>query len=429
LTCADEISPVAGQLERVVGRGNVPSPYDRWGARLLAHLTRPLQIAVTGLPGSGKSALIEMLSGQPALGHTRSDAVIEMAYGEQPRVVFERRDGSVISSPGLLKTASWPENAVCARQELPESRLAGQTYIEVGLSGSLSRKASVLDSLAEGADIILWCSQSFDEEEQTLWTSVPDRIKDHGFLVLTMADRQMMRGVLADNIDRLDGIVAEEFVGLFPVATIQGLQAQIAAPALDQSLWSSSGGKSLMEALNRQITRGRAADIDHATMFMDRLAARFPELFETAGSGTEIAQTRSVAPRPADEPADKTGMGEPVFADVPLSVTDEGSVQLLTRAAELLQQSAARMLDDLDGTGTLDPDAVLSSCSEALSSLGSLLDTASPEDMAALAAREDVQDGEEMLMLFQIECGEEAALDAASLLLQLRKDFIDRAAG
>ena len=45
-----------------------------------------------------------------------------------------------------------------------------------------------------------------------------------------------------------------------------------------------------------------------------------------------------------------------------------------------------------------------------------------PEVQAALDA---AQDGEELLILFQLERGEDAAVDAVTLLLQLKREIAD----
>ncbi len=393
--------------------GDIPAPYDRWGARLLAHLTKPVQVVVTGMERSGKSALIEMMSAQPVLGAHRDVPITELAYGKNPRTVFEREDGSTTALAGFLKDCKCPQDAIRVRQELPDPLLIRQNYVEIGLSGDASQKRTMLEAVKARADIIIWCSQDFSDEERQLWASVPDQIKDHSFLVLTMADHQLMRGVLTTTINRLAPIVTDEFMGLYPVATIQGITAQTVGGSLNQTLWAASGGKQLMDMVLRQIKQGRTADIDQARIFMDRLEIC-----------NRVAEINAVPPS-------TPSLSEP---DTNLSQTqglkeDERSAELWSDAIDLLQDCADKILDTLDVDGELDADAILNSCTEALSSLAELLDEDDAGDPAAQAVRDDVQEGGEMLMLFQLERGEEAALDAVTLLLQLRKELIDQVAG
>ena len=431
LNNAIRINPVIDRLENILDRGDIPAPYDRWGARLLAHLTKPVQVVVTGLAGSGKSALIEMMSAQPVIGQHVDVPVIELIYGEKERVLFERQDGSITSFSGCLKDCECPQDSIRARQELPDTKLISQNFVEIGLSGSLVQKRAILGSVIARADIIIWCSQEFSEEEQHLWATAPDQIKDHSFLVLTMADRQLMRDVLSKNITRLESIVADEFMGLYPVATIQGITAQTSGEGLNQALWTSSGGKHLMDPVLKQIKQGRSADIDQARIFLDRLAARTPEVDVEGREARQMSDPVAVDGSDTKEKSDAAAIADDVAENVVAAddmAADARAVELLSEAVDMLQQHARKMLDDVDQSDDLDADAILNSCTEAMSSLAGLLDTAQTNDPAARGAREDVQEGEEMLMLFQLERGEEAALDAVTLLLQIRKELIQKVA-
>lgn len=414
-----QISPVVDRLEQILDAGDIQAPYDRWGARLLAHLTKPVQVVVTGLDGSGKSTLVEMMAAQPVLGTRLRVPVTELVYGEHPRALIEREDGSITEVAGYLKDCDCPEDAIRARQELPDTSLIRQNFVEINLSGDLSQKAAMMEVVTARADIILWCSQEFSDEEQQLWAGVPDQLKDHSFLVLTMADRQLMRGTLSSNINRLGEVVADEFMGLYPVATIQGITAQTAGESVDQVLWTSSGGKQLMDPVLKQIKQGRTADIDQAQIFMDRLATQTPKSY---------LDVTPPSPDLVVQPAEPTPPVPDIAETAAPEVEDARTARLLSDAIDLLQGHAGQMLDDVDKDGDLDADAILSRCSEALTSLAGLLDEGEVDDPTARAVRDDVQDGGEMLMLFQLERGEEAALDAVTLLLQMRKELIDQVA-
>ena len=418
---AEYINPVIERLGRVLDDGNLPPPYDRWGARLLAHLTKPVQIVVTGLEETGKSALIEMMVGRSVIGRELNIPLIEIAYGEIEQALIERPDGSVTVAAGCLKDHVCPEDAIRVRQELPDPRLMQQSYIEVSLHGTMPEKHAALNSAIERTDLMVWCSQKFTEEEQALWATVPDHIKDHSVFALTMADHQLMRGVLTENIARLEPIVAEEFLGLFPVATLQGVAAQTCADAINEDLWSSSGGKHLMELINRQVRQGRKADIDQARIFMDRLAARMPQISTNTTDEPAIeicdAHCPGVVPAHTDGNVVETG-----------TVESREAVAVLSEAVDLLQQHAVRMLEEMNNAEDVNADQILNGCSQAISSLSGLLETTGTGDPAAQAIQDDVQEGEEMLMLFQLERGEEAALDAVTLMLQIRKEMVDKLA-
>ncbi|WP_371224876.1 hypothetical protein [Roseovarius sp. 2305UL8-3] len=438
MTFADQIDPVIDRLGRIVDNGQLPHPYDRWGARLLEHLTKPVQVVVTGFPGTGKSALIEMMSARPVLGHGIKAPIVELAYGETEQLIIERRDGSVSSIAGVLKDCDCPDDAVRIRQELPDNKLISNDFIEMGLHGDMAQKRTTLEAAIERADLVVWCSQDFGEEEQLLWSMVPDKIKDHSLLVLTMADQQLMRGMLSDTIDRLNPIVAEEFLGLFPVATIQGITAQTSADTIKDELWTSSGGRHLMELLMRQVRQGRTADFDQARIFMDRLAVRMPQIAmsdaEPPVAEHVVAETdTSEAEPPAENQVSEQhdiSLQDMVTTEVAEAdlVRDTEAVAVLSEAVDLLQQHSARMLDEMDESGELDTDRILTDCTEAIHSISDLLLSTGDDDPAKQAMNEHVQEGEEMLMLFQLERGEDAALDAVTLMLQIRKELSQKLA-
>ena len=417
---AFRINPVIDRLEKTLCMGDVPAPYDRWGARLLAHLKKPVQVVVTGLAESGKSALIEMLAAQPFIGQHVDVPIVELVYGKQECALFKKQDGSITSFSGFLKHCEYPQDAIHARQQLPDTNLISQNFVEIGLLGTLVEKKAILSSACTRADIMIWCSQEFSEEEQHLWAGVPEQIKDHSFLVLTMADQQLIRDVLSKNIARMESIAADEFMGLYPVATIQGLSAQEDGEDLNQALWTSSGGKHLVDQLLRQIKQGRGADVDQAQIFLDRLAGRKAARFE----GRE---TRQISDLTASDGPDAQAKSDAIAMEGDVA-SDARSNALLSEAIDLLQQHGRRMLDDVDQSDEFDADAIMSSCLEAISSLAGLLDSAAIHTPAAKGAREDMQEGEEMLMLFQLERSEEAALDAVTLLLQMRKELIGKVA-
>jgi len=415
VSIAENMNPVVARLETVLETSDVPAPYHRWGARLLSHLRKPVQVVVTGLPGSGKTALMNMLAGQNVLGGQGAQGgaeLCEIAHGSDARTLFERQDGSVSQIAGLARDAVWPQDVRRVRQELPDPELARRSLIEIGLPAHPDAQMTRLQEIVAQADIILWCTDSFTSAEQRLWSAVPDPIKDHSLLVVTMADRQMMRGMLGQTIAALDPIVAEEFLGLYPVATMQGLSALTAGDGVDGDLWASSGGRALSQCIAHQVELGRSSDVDQAQLLLDRLAAR-------SGQGRT-----GTAPAPA--PAQPEEPTQPATATDPSQSRDTGAV--LNDAATLLQKRAGSMLELLDGSEDMDHDALLDQCVDAVASLTGIMEGAPKDDPDAADLRMDLQDGEEMLLLFQLERGEEAALDAVTLLLQLRKEMVGKTA-
>jgi len=93
----------------------------------------------------------------------------------------------------------------------------------------------------------------------------------------------------------------------------------------------------------------------------------------------------------------------------------------------LLQTAAQEMLADLDAGKIPNADGLLSRCADAVRALTSVLDAEAGQDPAAADLLDDARDGEDTLMLLQVEQSPTAAEDGIILLLQLRKEIGARA--
>lgn len=389
-------SPLFGQLEQALSQDGLPQEYFDWGNQLLRRLDKPVQVMVIGHPGSGKSAVIDMMLGQMVISRHGGSPIIEVCYGPEENVEFETRDGSTSRHQGTLAQTVPPSDTVRVRQELPDTRLLNHSFIEVSLTGSAEQNHNIVQRAARHADVILWCSETFTPAEQHLWTKVPDEKKDHSFLVLTMADRQIMRGTLTNLLAGLEGFAAEEFLGVYPLAAVQAITAQTAGQAVNTALWQSSGGRQLARDVLNQVELGRASDVDQAEMLV-----------------------RQFAPKIADQQWQQAEAAPQTNTSTKNTPTDD----LLHTALDLLQGRANQMLAETDGDANA--DEILSTCMETVKDLSKTLlasQSRAPEVQAALDA---AQDGEELLILFQLERGEDAAVDAVTLLLQLKREIAD----
>lgn len=418
-------SALATHLEQSLGSAKIPGDARLWGETLLDRLKAPVQIVVMGAAGSGKSTLINMLTGEPAIPSLAAMPVIEIAGGDTHRVVFELEDGSLQNAAGTLDNATLPAGTVRARQELPDETLRGHNFVEINLTGGPDQQAAILEWAIERANIILWCTQDFTVQEQQIWDTVPDALKDHSFLVLTKADRQLMKGVLPAQIDALEETVAEEFLCLYPVATIQAIAAQSSEQRQNASLWKSSGGKALCDAVMHLVETGRAADADQASMFISRFA---PELVrDTAPAGP----AKQEVTQPGNDLAAPAGQTAVVRQGATRVATLDGqNSKLMEDALSLLQAHADQMLGALTGDDAQpDTEMILEQCVQAANALSDIMQDAEPDDPSTRDLQDDAQESAEMMLLFQLERDEDAAADAVTLLLQLKKEVAERAIG
>ncbi|QJF51161.1 GTPase domain-containing protein [Roseobacter ponti] len=368
------------------------------GERLLEHLRRPTVIVVAGLAGGGKTSLINMLAGTDLMPSLGAVPITELTWGETPKVVTELHNGEMVTFDGAPDAAELSSDVLRVSIETPSEILRDRSFIEVSLPDQQDKAEDFLDWGLERADVALWCTQNFDDREYMLWASAPDHLKDRSFLALTKADQLHVKGVLTRRLKDLDARAAEEFYGLYPVATLQALAARKTATDANPSLLTASGGSALMEGLEHQIAAGRMADMDHARILLDR-------------AGVAQAPAKSPVPDP-DLTAVVTSTAEP--AD-PAEACGQ-ALALIDRLAGDLRPAEGY----LPG-----PQAsrVLSACAQCASDVALLLESTACDSPAFTALRDEVTDAEQLITLLSTESGAAAATDALALMVQMRKEI------
>jgi hypothetical protein len=191
------------------------------------------------------------------------------------------------------------------------------------------------------------------------------------------------------------------------VATLQALKARAAGELDNVRLWKLSGGEALSDVIERQIALGRGEDLDRVRALLDEIRAEAPTMEEPHGPE---ASHGKLPPEeaPAEPPSGRC--------------RDE-----LRRTLRLLQSEAEAMLAGIPENALPDYPGVLNTCLETIREVSNLLSEAAETDAAIADLLEDVQEGEDMLLLLELETGEEAAADAVSLLLQIKKEVSARA--
>ncbi len=398
-------STVQQQLENALETGHVPDEEKRRAAQLLKRLQSPVRVVLIGRRGSGKSRLINLLTGMTIVPDTAALPPLEVRYGPAERTVHLMADGSEQSLKGMHLDQEVPVEAAIIRAELPLPILKRLSLTEICLEGNPSDQQTMAEWAMNQADIVLWCSQSFDAQESALWASAGETLKGHSFLVLTKADQLQMKGVLSARIDQLEDSVGDAFSRVLPVATIQAISANSTDGTRDENLWAASGGKALMDGVLHLVATGRRADADNAMIFLRRNAQRVP--------------ANALHPAPQETP--------PIAPPVPVkpdSASDEmPDTQVFRDALEFLQQRADQMLRASRAKGIDSPSLVLDHCLETSTTLTEIIMEAETCDTVLCDIQDDTVECGDMIVLYQLENTDDAALDAVTLLLQLKKEM------
>lgn len=400
------------RLQLALHDDTVPPAFLKAGRELLANLTRPTQIAVLGLPGAGKTSLLNMILRQGVLPDLGAVPIIEVIHGARDRVTYEPLTAPVTCREGRASPDTMPAKTFRVIQELPLPQLKDCNLLEINMPEDPGQRADLIEWVAQRAHIAIWCSETFDDRERKIWSAVPERLKDHGFLALTKADRLQMKGLLADQVARFETTFADEFLCLFPVATKQAMAACAVGAVTHERLWQESGGKALADGIAREITTGKLADRDHADLLLTRIGLAGKPRPPRAAMAAPVAPPpppQAERPRPA-----------PVKPPVAPQMGRDEAIEM---ALSLLQECADEMCAADSGRDAVPPEKILAQCAQTAQALVTLLMDTHPEDAQVGALREDALETEQVIMLLVLERNATAASDAISVLLQLKKEM------
>ena len=443
---------VIERLSHALAMEALSSSSREQATHLLGRLSSPVRVSLLGLPGAGKSELLNLFAGERILPKDAGFATTELAWGDVPRVILTGADGakSQMEEVDPDAIAALAPAFISIRRPLPILK-------RVRLLEPVARKPenmkAALDWAMRRTDIALWCTQKFDNQERQLWSGVPDALKDHAFLVLTKADVLSATGELTGRISGLSEVVAEEFHSMFAVATLQALKAFARDGTVDDRVFAASGGAALRAEVLKHADRGRRADFDIAEVFLVRnkipedvpqtpIEAATPSAPDSAPAAPKV-ETKAApvsAPAPAPAPAvskpvrgaqslKAAPMAAPATApeaapEAPAVVAhDLENVTLFTNSAEFLRRRGDGLAEGFAAFSPGETTPLVENCMDAVEHLIDLFSEDDSGCPAADAFLDELNEATELMILMQLEDGDAPAADAVSLVLQLRRDI------
>ena len=392
----DPTDPIRAQVAHLLKDPGLSDEVRLQGSQILKRLELPVRVVILGLPGSGKSSVLNLFAGERLVPDVPNLPTLEITGGPALKTVVNFPDGmSEVHEELALERIS--ADAAVVRVETPSPAFEGLSLMEVVSDGNAEERAWAIDWAVQRADILLWCTDQFGAEERALWALVPETSKDHAFLVLTRADLLSREGSLAQRMTALKPIAEQEFFGLLPVASDPALGAISQATPDEERLWKASGARALTAEVLRHARSGRRGDLDQAILFLKR-------------HGGQPVEPRPTPPKPVDAPATAKAVGQAARENCDLVL-------------DYIRRRAAELSDMAGREDQGREDDVLAHCVQTVDKLGEMM-TGGPIG-GALPTRlsDEIGQAAEVMLLMQLERGEGRAADAVTLLLQLRRDM------
>ncbi|MFN4193665.1 MAG: hypothetical protein ACK4FR_12040, partial [Tabrizicola sp.] len=302
---SDEELTVAQRLGRALDRGLLPAGGPAEAAeRLIERLERPARLALLGLPGSGKSSILNLLVGAPVIPETLRLPTIIVQHGTTARMVCTLTDGSTKILPGSNLADVLPLAPALVTVELDLAALKVISLLEVSAGPMEAEQKRAANWAAKRSDIVIWCTTSYLPKEQAVWESLPDAVKDNSFMFLTKIDLLGSKQSAAAMHDRVELRAGEDFRQILSVSAKEARAAVPPGGPVNRELFRDSGAAAVIAAIKTRVQSGRRADMDTAELLLARhveaselVARRFAE------PGGEEETRRAWVPPPESEPA------------------------------------------------------------------------------------------------------------------------------
>ncbi|WP_296371697.1 hypothetical protein [Yoonia sp.] len=387
-----------------------------------------------GLPGSGKSNLVNLLVGADIMAEGLRLPTLQLSFNKTAQTICTLPDGT---------------RQTLSHSDVQQVAVLSPAFVEMQLPLPALRKISVLEVVAphdptalqrasqwasKRCDIAIWCSQAFRPAEQAIWGQMPDLIKDHGFLMVTKADTLMAEGVLDATLDTIRDVARDEFNQIMPIATRDALAARQPDGSVDKNKMRSSGGLALISAILKQVEMGHQSTLDMAEV----LLLQHPDAISNAAAQLETPQSNDVSdlaaidPEPVvvapDAPAPAADI---VPADDHTAHSDERTVTLhpATRAAyehvlDYIIDQSQTLLDLAAELGDAAPAQIMDKTVEHLQWLSEYLNANGDDaDPALTRVRDTAMDAADLVQLMQMEKRDSAAVEALSLMIQIKHEL------
>lgn len=456
MTVHQDIDATRLALQDRLASGRLSEALTKRAAHLLARIEQPARLGVFGLPGSGKTALLNLLLGETVLPDSPELPTISLGYGETAQATCTLKDGTRERVDGADIAALLQYDPAFIEAQMPLASLSKLSMMEIVAGGQMHEQQRALTWASKRVDLALWCSKTnFQVAEQDIWEVMPEDVMDHAFLLLTNFDEPVPEAEQAERLRQARRNGEAFFQKIMPIAPRHALAARVPGGNVNKEQMRASGAMNLISAILREVEAGRQGVLDQAELFLHQT-----DFAPTAKPATQTAPSPDPSPAPSAEPVESTEaaakpdpapqeapvveaqpepvaepQSEPVAetlapdAPKPETVTAEiipltaHAREVVAQAVEQLTAEGAVMLESLQA-GALTDETVVETCVDTVSWLADYMSASDAGDDPTFGMCRDVAlDAADLAQLIQLEKGEGVAADMLSLMIQLKQDI------
>lgn len=416
---------VQEDLEQAVASGLLPDEIQGRAETLLGRLKKPVRIALMGRPESGKTSILNLLVGKIAVSPDAAMPTYQLVYGDPEETICTLADGTKETLPHTNSDKIADMTPAFVEMRMPLPALGKISLLEVVVPDDPTALKRASQWASERCEVALWCTQSFDAAEQAAWAPMPDILKDHAFLMVTKSDFLETNGMLDQTVERIRAEAGDEFTQVLPIATKRALGARRPNGTVDKDLMRASGGTALISAILKQVDQGRQTAVDMADVLLhqhadvvEKAKAMAPDPAEPAPAKQEAAEP---APAPTVAAAETAETAAPEQGTADVVVLHPASREAYETAITYIVDKAREMATDAEESA---PAMIIAQAVEHVQWLSDHLNMNGDEaDQALQNARDMAMDAADLVQLMQMEKRDSAAIEALSLMIQLKREL------
>ncbi len=257
-------------LKDALAQGIFPPNVADTAVKLCHRLNEPVRVSVMGLPGSGKSTLVNLLLNKNVMPEGVRFPTSQFLKGEVTRAICTLSDGTTKQVNGADPHEIASMDPIFVEMQMSLPALGRISVLEVVAPADAKDQQRAMHWAAKRTDMAIWCSKEFTPIEQALWSSLPDEVKDHSFMLLTCADQLEQEGKLKQALDEIQFGAGHEFNKIMPIATTDAIASRRSDGSVDKDLMKKSGGLTLISTILRQVDQGLQATVDQADLIFHK---------------------------------------------------------------------------------------------------------------------------------------------------------------
>ena len=266
----DELN-IQERLVLALESGHLPAGGPAEAAeRLVDRLGRPVRLAIMGLPGSGKTSIMNLLAGGKVIPDGLRLPTMLVRNSREERTVCTFADGTSEVFAGRAVADALRRSPALITLELNLPALSVINLMEVAAGPAEADQRRAMAWVVKRADFVMWCSPAFLSKEQALWEEVPDSVKDNGFLLVTKTDLLGEPEVIRTVVHSIETRAGEEFRQILPISTLKARQAIGPDGSVNRALFRESGAATVISAIKARVDSARRSDMDTAELLLER---------------------------------------------------------------------------------------------------------------------------------------------------------------